>query len=29
MFFEDNSGGVDKKKALIHARKWDVYNLEK
>ena len=27
--FEDNNGGVDGKNALIHAKKWDVYNLEK
>ena len=29
MIFEDTVGGVDGTKALIHARKWDVYNLEK
>ena len=25
MFFEDNDGGVDGKKALLHAKRWDVY----
>ena len=29
MFFEDNNGGVRGTKALIHAKKWDVYNSEK
>ena len=27
--FEYNNGGVDGTKALIHAKNWDVYNLEK
>ena len=26
MVLEDNSGGVDGKKALLHANKWYVYN---
>ena len=25
MVFEDNDGGVDDKKALLHTKKWDVY----
>ena len=29
MVFEDNAGGVDYAKALIHARRWDVYVNEK
>ena len=29
MFYENNSGGVDRKKDLLHVKKWDVYNLEK
>ena len=29
MVFEDNNGGVDGTKALLHAKKWDVYNSEK
>ena len=29
MVFEDNNGGVYGTKALLHAKKWDVYNLEK
>ena len=29
MVFEDNNGGVRGTKALIHAKKWDVYNSEK
>ena len=29
IIFEDNSGGVDGKKALLHAKKWDDYNQEK
>ena len=29
MVFEDNNGGVDGTKALIHANTWDVYNSEK
>ena len=29
MVFEENNGGVDGKKALLHAKKWDVYNSEK
>ena len=26
MVFEDNNGGVDDMKALLHAKKWNVYN---
>ena len=26
MVFEDSNGGVDGTKALLHAKKWDVYN---
>ena len=26
MVFEDNNGGVDGTKALLHAKKWGVYN---
>ena len=26
IFFEDNNGGVGGTKALLHAKKWDVYN---
>ena len=29
MVFEDKNGGVDGTKTLLHANKWDVYNLEK
>ena len=29
MVFEDNNVGVDGTKAFLHAKKWDVYNLEK
>ena len=29
MVFEDNNGGVDGTQALLHAKKWDVYNSEK
>ena len=29
MVFEDNNGGVDGTKAILHAKKWDVYNSEK
>ena len=29
MVFEDKNGGVDGTKALLHAKKWDVYNSEK
>ena len=29
MFFEDNKGGVDGTKALLHDKKWDVYNSDK
>ena len=25
MFFKDNYGGVDSKKAILHAKRWDVY----
>ena len=25
MMFEDNDGGVDDTKALLHAKRWDVY----
>ena len=24
-FFEDNEGGVDDKKELLHAKRWDLY----
>ena len=27
--FEDNGGGVDDKKALLHSKRWDVYVNEK
>ena len=29
MVFEENKGGVDDKKALIHAKRWDLYVNEK
>ena len=29
MVFEDNNGGVDGTKSLLHANNWDVYNSEK
>ena len=29
IIFEDNNGGVNGTKALLHAKKWDVCNLEK
>ena len=29
MVLEDNDGGVDDAKALIHAKRWDVYVNEK
>ena len=29
MDFENNNGGVDGMKVLLHAKKWDVYNSEK
>ena len=29
MFFEDNNGGVDNKKALPHVKRWYVYVNEK
>ena len=29
MVFEDNDGGVDDKKALLHAKMWYVYVNEK
>ena len=29
MVFEDNNGGVDNKKAIINAKRWDVYTNEK
>ena len=29
MVFEDNDGGVDNKKALLHDEMWDVYLNEK
>ena len=29
MFFEDNNGGVDNKKALLHVKRWYVYVNEK
>ena len=28
MVFQDNNGGVDGTKALLHANKWDVYNSD-
>ena len=28
MLFEDNDGGVDDKKTLLHANRWDVYMNE-
>ena len=27
--FEDNDGGVDDKKAFLHAKRWDLYVNEK
>ena len=29
MVFEDNDGGVEDAKALLHAKRWDVYVNEK
>ena len=29
MVIEENNGGVDWTKALLHTKKWDVYHLEK
>ena len=29
MVFKENKGGVDDKKALIHAKRWDLYVNEK
>ena len=29
MVFEDNNGGVEDAKALLHAKRWDVYANEK
>ena len=29
MVFEDNEGGVDDKKTLLHAKRWDLYVNEK
>ena len=29
MVFEDNDGGMDYEKALLHAKRWDVYVNEK
>ena len=29
MIFQDNGGGVDDKKALLHTKRWDVYVNEK
>ena len=29
MVFEDNDGGVDNAKELLHAKRWDVYVNEK
>ena len=29
MVFEDNEGGVDDKKAFLHAKRWDLYVNEK
>ena len=28
-FFEENEGGLDDKKALLHAKRWDLYVNEK
>ena len=29
IFFEDNGGGVDDKKYIIHTKRWDVYMNKK
>ena len=29
MVFEDTNRGVDRKEELLHAKNWDVYNLER
>ena len=29
VWFEDNNGGFDEKKSLLHAKKWYIYNSEK
>ena len=29
MVFQDNNGGVDRMKSLLHAKKWSVYNSQK
>ena len=29
MVFEDNDGGMDNKKAILHDKRWDVYMNEK
>ena len=29
MFFEDNDGGVDDQKVILHNKMWDVYMNEK
>ena len=29
IFFKDNEGGVDVKKALLHAKRWSLYVKEK
>ena len=29
MVFEENNGGVDDAKALLHAKRWDIYVNEK
>ena len=29
IFFEDNDGGVDNQKVILHNKKWDVYMNEK
>ena len=29
MFFEENDGGVEDAKVLLHAKRWDVYVNEK
>ena len=29
MVFEDNDGGVDDAKSLLHAKRWDIYVNEK
>ena len=29
IFFEDNNGGVDDQKEILHAKRWDVYINDK